>query len=187
MRDLKMPTNQRLSFLQKYCDMLSASTLPESLAAWERARSMILVREGLLLALKECEKLPGHADPADDETLDVGEMGTAVLPPHRQGYLREMGYWLQLVDFWVRFKEAHQEGQQGVAAAAGEAPPLPTRGLKRRCVMAWVEAMLRRITEDLKLLLQHIDYEHHDDVTYRGRSYLKILGVLHTRPGLALP
>jgi hypothetical protein len=48
-------------------------------------------------------------------------------------------------------------------------------------VAAWVEDMLRRITEDLKLLLQHIDMEHRDDVTYRGRSYLKILRVLTTR------
>jgi hypothetical protein len=55
------------------------------------------------------------------------------------------------------------------------------KGLKRKCVAAWVEDMLRRITEDLKLLLQHIDMEHRDDVTYWGRSYLKILGVLTTR------
>jgi hypothetical protein len=48
MKDLKMPTGQRLVFLQKYCDGVWATLLPEALTAWERATRLIVLREMLL-------------------------------------------------------------------------------------------------------------------------------------------
>jgi hypothetical protein len=49
--------------------------------------------------------------------------------------------------------------------------------LKKRAIIAWLMQMCTKVTADLTQELIQIDLEYRDDVTYKGKSYMRALGV----------
>lgn len=50
----------------------------------------------------------------------------------------------------------------------------PLKGM----VLAWLEAMNQAVTLDLTQALIHLNNEFHDDISYKGKSYMKMFGLI---------
>jgi hypothetical protein len=51
----------------------------------------------------------------------------------------------------------------------------------KKAVLRWLEGMMTQVMLDLTQSLLHLNREFHDDLTYRGKSYMKLCGITSTK------
>lgn len=66
-------------------------------------------------------------------------------------------------------------------AASSGPVEAPVAGPAKKAVIKWLDGMMTRVTLDLTQALLHLNNEFHDDLTYKGKSYMKLCGVTPTK------